>query len=170
MVRGGTARGLKLVERVVRVNVSGLFENRSLWALDDDARASALSQASNQKELETVEVIAFSPHEEVHRILGGHGKEPRARFSEIVQRGPGIRFRRILRQDGHALFRVFEFASWRWRLAADSCASLPDHRHRWNGGEGGIRTPGTLSGTPVFKTGAINHSATSPGSRGCCSR
>jgi hypothetical protein len=30
------------------------------------------------------------------------------------------------------------------------------------GGEGGIRTPGTLSGTPVFKTGAINHSATSP--------
>src|SRR3954467_2295616 len=32
----------------------------------------------------------------------------------------------------------------------------------WYGGEGGIRTPGTLSGTPVFKTGAINHSATSP--------
>ena len=32
-----------------------------------------------------------------------------------------------------------------------------------SGGEGGIRTPGTLSGTPVFKTGAINHSATSPG-------
>ena len=31
-----------------------------------------------------------------------------------------------------------------------------------SGGEGGIRTPGTLSGTPVFKTGAINHSATSP--------
>jgi hypothetical protein len=24
------------------------------------------------------------------------------------------------------------------------------------GGRGGIRTPGTLSGTPVFKTGAIN--------------
>jgi hypothetical protein len=30
------------------------------------------------------------------------------------------------------------------------------------GGEGGIRTPDTLSGMPVFKTGAINHSATSP--------
>jgi hypothetical protein len=29
-------------------------------------------------------------------------------------------------------------------------------------GEGGIRTHGTLAGTPVFKTGAINHSATSP--------
>ena len=32
-----------------------------------------------------------------------------------------------------------------------------------NGGEGGIRTPDTLSGMPVFKTGAINRSATSPG-------
>src|SRR2546427_11938656 len=31
-----------------------------------------------------------------------------------------------------------------------------------NGGEGGIRTPGTVSRTPVFKTGAFNHSATSP--------
>ena len=31
-----------------------------------------------------------------------------------------------------------------------------------SGGEGGIRTPDTFSGMPVFKTGAINHSATSP--------
>jgi hypothetical protein len=31
-----------------------------------------------------------------------------------------------------------------------------------SGGEGGIRTPDTLSGTAVFKTAAINHSATSP--------
>ena len=31
-----------------------------------------------------------------------------------------------------------------------------------SGGEGGIRTPDTLSGMPVFKTGAINRSATSP--------
>ena len=30
------------------------------------------------------------------------------------------------------------------------------------GGEGGIRTPGTRQGTPAFKAGAINHSATSP--------
>ena len=35
-------------------------------------------------------------------------------------------------------------------------------RCRLRGGEGGIRTPDTLSGMPVFKTGAINHSATSP--------
>src|SRR6516164_6985336 len=31
-----------------------------------------------------------------------------------------------------------------------------------NGGWGGIRTHGTLAGTPVFKTGALNHSATLP--------
>ena len=31
-----------------------------------------------------------------------------------------------------------------------------------SGGRGGIRTHGTLSRTPVFKTGALNHSATLP--------
>jgi hypothetical protein len=31
-----------------------------------------------------------------------------------------------------------------------------------DGGRGGIRTHGTLAGTPVFKTGALNHSATLP--------
>jgi hypothetical protein len=30
------------------------------------------------------------------------------------------------------------------------------------GGEGGIRTLETLSGLPVFETGLINHSSTSP--------
>jgi hypothetical protein len=30
------------------------------------------------------------------------------------------------------------------------------------GGRGEIRTHGTLAGTPVFKTGALNHSATLP--------
>src|SRR5690606_40087241 len=33
-----------------------------------------------------------------------------------------------------------------------------------HGGEGGIRTPGTVAGPAVFKTAAIDHSATSPGS------
>jgi hypothetical protein len=33
---------------------------------------------------------------------------------------------------------------------------------RHPGGRGGIRTHGTLAGTPVFKTGALNHSATLP--------
>jgi site-specific DNA recombinase len=35
-------------------------------------------------------------------------------------------------------------------------------RERVDGGEGGIRTHGTLSRTAVFKTAALNHSATSP--------
>ncbi len=45
-----------------------------------------------------------------------------------------------------------------------------------NGGEGGIRTHGTLSRTAVFKTAALNHSATSPmqpwrvGAGGMCFR
>ena len=34
--------------------------------------------------------------------------------------------------------------------------------HECSGGRGGIRTHGTLAGTPVFKTGALNHSATLP--------
>ena|SRR5215469_2536438 len=34
--------------------------------------------------------------------------------------------------------------------------------HASDGGEGGIRTPDTVPRIPVFKTGAINHSATSP--------
>ncbi len=32
-------------------------------------------------------------------------------------------------------------------------------------GWGGIRTHGTVTGTPVFETGAFNHSATHPASR-----
>ena len=32
----------------------------------------------------------------------------------------------------------------------------------YDGGEGGIRTPGTLASTPHFECGAIDHSATSP--------
>ena len=48
------------------------------------------------------------------------------------------------------------------------CAVLPTTSRREtpltgaNGGEGGIRTHGTLSGTPDFESGTIDHSATSP--------
>ena len=48
------------------------------------------------------------------------------------------------------------------RLDVVAITSLQLQDYKYAGGEGGIRTPGTLSGTPVFKTGAINHSATSP--------
>src|SRR3979409_1689267 len=43
------------------------------------------------------------------------------------------------------------------------CAEeAPTETLRAGGGRGGIRTHGTLAGTPVFKTGALNHSATLP--------
>ena len=35
-------------------------------------------------------------------------------------------------------------------------------RERRDGGRGGIRTHGTVSRTPVFKTGSLNHSDTLP--------
>src|SRR5437879_9473554 len=37
---------------------------------------------------------------------------------------------------------------------------------RASGGEGGIRTPDTVTRMPHFECGAFNRSATSPGSRG----
>src|SRR5438067_151464 len=37
------------------------------------------------------------------------------------------------------------------------------HAGRQEGGEGGIRTLGTIARTPVFETGPIDHSGTSPG-------
>lgn len=43
-------------------------------------------------------------------------------------------------------------------MATMYLADLP----RLNGGEGEIRTPEGLTTLPVFKTGAIDHSATSP--------
>gem|GEM_PF-5657604 len=39
-----------------------------------------------------------------------------------------------------------------------------------NGGEGGIRTHGTITGTAVFKTAAFNRSATSPYSNNILTR
>src|SRR4051812_7944699 len=44
---------------------------------------------------------------------------------------------------------------------ADRCMYI-DADGLAGGGRGGIRTHGTLAGTPVFKTGALNHSATLP--------
>ncbi len=43
----------------------------------------------------------------------------------------------------------------------NSRCSLTEARRK-RGGEGGIRTHGTIAGTPVFETGPIDHSGTSP--------
>jgi hypothetical protein len=39
---------------------------------------------------------------------------------------------------------------------------MPTDERQEKSGEGEIRTPETLAGLPVFKTGAFGHSATSP--------
>src|SRR6266567_2282068 len=59
-------------------------------------------------------------------------------------------------------------AGSQWELREDalrplaSVACRPKPVRAKGGGEGGIRTHGRLAPTPVFKTGALNHSATSP--------
>src|SRR5260370_11278157 len=55
---------------------------------------------------------------------------------------------------GHQVTGIASLLShvWTWR----------DRERQVGGGRGGIRTHGTLAGTPVFKTGALNHSATLP--------
>lgn len=47
---------------------------------------------------------------------------------------------------------------WRHELVAYVFGIYPDG----DGGRGGIRTHGTVSRTPVFKTGSLNHSDTLP--------
>ena len=47
-------------------------------------------------------------------------------------------------------------------VALGPVALTGDAGHSSGGGRGGIRTHGALAGTPVFKTGALNHSATLP--------
>ena len=44
-------------------------------------------------------------------------------------------------------------------------SATTSERSESSGGEGGIRTHGRLSPTTVFKTVALDHSATSPGFR-----
>ncbi len=47
-------------------------------------------------------------------------------------------------------------------LQIDLCWPAMSKRSASNGGEGGIRTPGTLSGTTDFESVTFGHSATSP--------
>ena len=48
---------------------------------------------------------------------------------------------------------------------AESSYEQPARRAKQDGGEGGIRTHGTLARTTVFETVPIDHSGTSPGTR-----
>ncbi len=49
-------------------------------------------------------------------------------------------------------------------LIKQARALMSERLQKTNNGEEGIRTPGAREDTPVFKTGAINHSTTSPDS------
>ena len=61
------------------------------------------------------------------------------------------------------LKNFFEISDAHYARDATNAGSLyTDCTQASSGGERGIRTPDTLSGMPVFKTGAINHSASSP--------
>jgi hypothetical protein len=51
-------------------------------------------------------------------------------------------------------------AAWQEQREWETFKSNPAKRGA--GGRGGIRTHGGLAPTPVFKTGALNHSATLP--------
>src|SRR5262249_47770097 len=57
------------------------------------------------------------------------------------------------------------YAARRRALSRASIGSIPSSRCCRSGGWGGIRTPGEREPTPVFKTGALNHSATHPSSQ-----
>ena len=93
--------------------------------------------------------------------LGGHAGRPNYRTRRLPWRFP-VRF---LRTGTHCIQDCL-------RRPGDCLANLQDrtfrderiiHRCRLsNGGEGEIRTHGARKGTPVFKTGALNRSATSP--------
>ncbi len=97
-----------------------------------------------------------TPGRHAHRHLPGQGfRHVPEQFACDIQTEPDPRCGDTLRTAGDA------------NLPTLGCP--PNHRLRCgcsilvrSGGEGGIRTPDTLSGMPVFKTGAINHSATSP--------
>src|SRR5438128_1861955 len=58
---------------------------------------------------------------------------------------------------GRRLLLHDRFATSTGRPVVGLCSS-----EEKTGGEGGIRTHGTLSGTPDFESGTIDHSATSP--------
>ena len=57
---------------------------------------------------------------------------------------------------------VLEKPFWQSRGRAMTGLIALECRGRGCGGWGGIRTHGTVARTPVFKTGALNHSATHP--------
>jgi hypothetical protein len=100
--------------------------------------------------------------------MKGRGNSPAFLFNhnEIFTRGRGPGF---CRDDKRSMIHKGIIAPcgrypskqvWRlWAIKKAGCTLIATGF----GGERGIRTPGALAGTTVFKTAAIDHSAISPG-------
>ncbi len=89
--------------------------------------------------------------------------------SDLLQ--AAMLFRILMSKRPENLKRVWEEAlqrgaAWRSRLLAGVRLLPASIQDELSGGEGEIRTHGARKGTPVFKTGALNRSATSPKGHG----
>ena len=108
------------------------------------------------------------------RPLGARLREGAAREAELLQRRPDFTFkiaRKVrgalgilaLGRDRDAARKIgLERAGIEIGFGAGNGCGTGHEILSATGGEGGIRTHGRLAPTPVFKTGALNHSATSP--------
>ena len=108
------------------------------------------------------------------RVLAGSCDHRRVQISPVTMRIetelPVWPTEKCRQNGAHRIYRRTLSSS----IAVEDLATLPGNTKKLgpisrkllilklDGGRGGIRTPDTLSGTPVFKTGAINHSATLP--------
>ncbi len=77
---------------------------------------------------------------------------------QYLRPGPGVTRRRHRASVGDLIKTASQITCCFYSIFRTSA----NPGRQFGGGRGGIRTHGTLAGTPVFKTGALNHSATLP--------
>ena len=68
----------------------------------------------------------------------------------------------MIEYDANLKLRFYAKMSQPMSQTRTSWHRLGTRKHPWNGGEGGIRTPGTFSGTTDFESVTFGLSATSP--------
>jgi hypothetical protein len=127
------------------------------WALCPFRRMPSSAQTES---FESDMASAFASHCRSRRMLGSLWS---LRFRRSFQ-SPSIRG--VMPRDGIGSLLNYSnnapTTSWYVRLYVDLKSGKNINNINSIGGRGGIRTHGTLAGTPVFKTGALNHSATLP--------
>jgi hypothetical protein len=116
-----------------------------------------------------IRLFAFDFEREVDSAAGGMAVRADFLMRFIDQRFKLIRRHRGQRHlpgDGNPQSSTFTGAQRRvppsTRVPANSVCWESAGFAAGYGGEGGIRTHGALAGTPVFETGTIDHSVTSP--------